>query len=126
MHSDTNTADAESKIIGILICVYIFLIAPANLGSSLTIHPLECVPLLKSHPPVCVPGITARNMILKSLCPQIFGMFLIKLSVALVLVGGVGRSDSVDDDSDDSARLRGEPHLLLIGDPGTGKSQFLQ
>ena len=65
-------------------------------------------------------------MILKSLCPQIFGMFLIKLSVALVLVGGVGRSDSVDDDTDDSDRLRGEPHLLLIGDPGTGKSQFLQ
>ena len=57
-------------------------------------------------------------------------MFLIKLSVALVLVGGVGRSDSAgvekDDDAEDNARLRGEPHLLLIGDPGTGKSQFLR
>ena len=57
-------------------------------------------------------------------------MFLIKLSVALVLVGGVGRSDSAgvenDDDAGHNARLRGEPHLLLIGDPGTGKSQFLR
>lgn len=35
-----------------------------------------------------------RNQILLSLCPQVFGMYLIKLAVAMVLAGGVQRMDS--------------------------------
>lgn len=35
-----------------------------------------------------------RSCILLSLCPQIFGMYIIKLAVALVLAGGVERRDS--------------------------------
>lgn len=35
-----------------------------------------------------------RNHILLNLCPQVFGMYLIKLAVALVLAGGVQRIDS--------------------------------
>lgn len=35
-----------------------------------------------------------RNQILLSLCPQVFGMYVIKLAVAMVLAGGVQRIDS--------------------------------
>ncbi|KAI5448384.1 variant 3, DNA helicase mcm9 [Lathyrus oleraceus] len=61
-----------------------------------------------------------RNAILRGICPQIFGLFTVKLAVALTLIGGVQHVDA------SGTRVRGESHLLLVGDPGTGKSQFLK
>ncbi|XP_062233313.1 probable DNA helicase MCM9 [Phragmites australis] len=61
-----------------------------------------------------------RNLILKGICPQIFGLFTVKLAVALTLIGGVQHVDA------SGTKVRGEPHMLLVGDPGTGKSQFLK
>ncbi|GBG29487.1 DNA replication licensing factor, putative [Hondaea fermentalgiana] len=62
----------------------------------------------------------ARDLIVGSICPQVYGMFTVKLAVALSLVGSPAFVDR------GGTRVRGEPHLLLVGDPGTGKSQFLR
>uniref|UniRef100_A0A7N0VE45 Probable DNA helicase MCM9 n=2 Tax=Kalanchoe fedtschenkoi TaxID=63787 RepID=A0A7N0VE45_KALFE len=61
-----------------------------------------------------------RNIILQAICPQVFGLFTVKLAVALTLIGGVQHVDA------SGTKIRGESHLLLVGDPGTGKSQFLK
>eukprot|EP00267_Zea_mays_P042994 XP_020395039.1 probable DNA helicase MCM9 isoform X2 [Zea mays] len=61
-----------------------------------------------------------RNIILEGICPQIYGLFTVKLAVALTLIGGVQRVDA------SGTKVRGESHMLLVGDPGIGKSQFLK
>ncbi len=61
-----------------------------------------------------------RNQILAAFCPQVYGLFIIKLAVSVILCGGVERTDA------NGTSVRGEPHLLMIGDPGTGKSQILR
>ncbi|KAI3439263.1 DNA helicase [Psidium guajava] len=61
-----------------------------------------------------------RNAIMRGVCPQVFGLFTVKLAVALTLIGGVQHVDA------SGTKIRGESHLLLVGDAGTGKSQFLK
>ena len=43
---------------------------------------------------------------------QTFGLYIVKLALALSLIGGVARHDP------SGMRIRGEIHLLLVGDPG--------
>ncbi|POM73034.1 DNA replication licensing factor MCM9 [Phytophthora palmivora] len=64
--------------------------------------------------------VRGRNEIVASICPKVYGLFIVKLAVALTVIGGVSYVD------DTGMKTRGEPHMLLIGDPGTGKSQFLR
>ena len=49
-----------------------------------------------------------------SLCPQLCGLFSVKLASLLLLVGGVAQHD------EGGTHIRGELHMLLVGDPGTG------
>lgn len=47
---------------------------------------------------------------------------MVKLAIAVVLAGGTHNTNA----STIGVRVRSEPHLLLVGDPGTGKSQLLR
>ena len=55
-----------------------------------------------------------------SIAPSIHGYDNVKQALALQLFGGVTKN------LPDESRVRGDIHILLIGDPGTGKSQLLQ
>ncbi len=55
-----------------------------------------------------------------SLAPSIYGYDQIKEAMILQLVGGVRKV------RDDGMTTRGDMHILLIGDPGAGKSQLLK
>lgn len=56
----------------------------------------------------------------KSIAPEIHGMLDVKRAMLLVLVGGVTTNRR------DGMRLRGDIHMLLMGDPGVAKSQLLK
>eukprot|EP00063_Salmo_salar_P071599 XP_014046434.1 PREDICTED: DNA helicase MCM8 [Salmo salar] len=62
------------------------------------------------------------KLIVHSLCPAIYGHLLVKAGLSLALFGGSQKH------ADDKNRIpiRGDPHILVVGDPGLGKSQMLQ
>jgi replicative DNA helicase Mcm len=60
------------------------------------------------------------RMITHSIAPTIYGSEDVKQAIALQLFGGMSK------DMPDGSRLRGDIHVLLIGDPGIAKSQLLR
>jgi len=60
------------------------------------------------------------DAIVDSIAPAIYGLRKEKLGIALALFGGVHRQ------LPDGTKLRGESHVLLVGDPGVAKSQLLR
>jgi len=64
------------------------------------------------------PNVLSR--LLASTAPGIYGYEEIKLAILLQLVGGVSKNNS------DGTRVRGDIHILLIGDPGVAKSQMMR
>ncbi len=57
-----------------------------------------------------------RKKIIASIAPAIYGLWDIKEAIALALFGGVPK------ETPDGMRIRGDIHVLMVGDPGTAKS----
>lgn len=60
------------------------------------------------------------NKLVNSMAPSIYGHDKVKESIILQLLGGVTKVRT------DGVRTRGDMHILLVGDPGAGKSQLLK
>jgi DNA helicase MCM9 len=58
---------------------------------------------------------SGRNFIIRSICPQLYGMYFVKMSLLLALIGGV------DTSLKGGIRRRSNIHMLMVGDPGCGK-----
>ncbi|KAK3038400.1 hypothetical protein RJ639_030566 [Escallonia herrerae] len=67
-------------------------------------------------------GSDTFRQILQSICPSIYGHELVKAGITLALFGGV-RKHSTDQNK---VPIRGDIHVIVVGDPGLGKSQLLQ
>lgn len=75
-----------------------------------TMRDYYCIQKLHSKPHLF-------EAMVNSLCPGIYGHEMVKAGMLLSLFGGSNCSQN---------QTRGDIHLLVIGDPGLGKSQMLQ
>ena len=55
-----------------------------------------------------------------SIAPTIFGMEMVKKTLVLQMFGGIRKTMK------DGTTMRGDIHVLMVGDPGTAKSQLLK
>ncbi|KAF7458044.1 putative DNA replication licensing factor MCM7 [Cryptosporidium felis] len=81
---------------------------------------------LSERPEATGPGMEFRilhsqlyDKLANSIAPEIFGMLDVKKGLLLQLIGGVTNCVT------DGMKIRGNIHILLMGDPGVAKSQLL-
>ncbi|KMV66288.1 minichromosome maintenance protein [Encephalitozoon cuniculi EcunIII-L] len=60
-----------------------------------------------------------KRIVINSIAPSVYGHAEVKRAIALAMFGGVAREST-------SHRIRGDINVLLLGDPGMAKSQFLR
>lgn len=58
-------------------------------------------------------SLRGRDNIVNAVCPNLHGMFYVKLSLLLTLIGG---SRNITEHQ--GSRRRSQSHLLIVGDPG--------
>ncbi|XP_061545935.1 DNA helicase MCM8 isoform X3 [Phycodurus eques] len=83
-------------------------------GEEFSLKELYAIQEIQSQPDLL-------RLLVHSLCPAIYGHLLVKAALVLVLFGGRQKHTGKN-----SVPVRGDAHVLMVGDPGLGKSQMLQ
>lgn len=81
--------------------------------TELTPRDMQAIEMIKLEP-------CPFRLFVHSMCPSIYGHEMVKAGLILGLIGGSGSSADID------AGRRTEAHVLMVGDPGVGKSKMLQ
>ena len=64
------------------------------------------------------------RLLVNSVCPSVYGNEMVKAGLLLALVGGAG-AGVAPNHSSPHLHTRADPHILIVGDPGLGKSHML-
>ncbi|XP_025104122.1 DNA helicase MCM8-like [Pomacea canaliculata] len=106
--SDVNSADSREKSRNISS-------GGGRLAMEFSMKELYAIQEIQSEP-------NLFRLLVASLCPTIYGHELVKAGLILGLFGSGQKF--VNDRN--RIPVRGDPHILVVGDPGLGKSQMLQ
>ncbi|EDS36437.1 DNA replication licensing factor Mcm2 [Culex quinquefasciatus] len=108
-----NTEQGFPVFATVLIANHMVVKDSKQVVASLTDEDIATIQKLSKDPRI-------SERIIQSMAPSIFGHDYIKRSLALTLFGGEAKNHG------EKHKLRGDINILLCGDPGTAKSQFLK
>ncbi|XP_058821808.1 DNA replication licensing factor Mcm2 [Topomyia yanbarensis] len=108
-----NTEQGFPVFATVLIANHMVVKDSKQVVASLTDENISTIQKLSKDPRI-------SERIIQSMAPSIYGHDYIKRSLALSLFGGEAKNHG------EKHKLRGDINILLCGDPGTAKSQFLK
>lgn len=108
-----NTEQGFPVFATVLIANHLVVKDSKQVVASLTDEDISTIQKLSKDPRI-------SERIIQSMAPSIYGHEYIKRSLALTLFGGEAKNHG------EKHKLRGDINILLCGDPGTAKSQFLK
>ena len=108
-----NTAQGFPVFATVIMANHILRKDESNATKSMTDEDIKAIVALSKDERI-------GERIVASIGPSIFGHEDIKRGLALSLFGGIAK------DKSDKHKVRGDINVLLCGDPGTAKSQFLK
>jgi len=108
-----NTAQGFPVFATVIMANHIYRKDESNATKSMTDDDIKAIVALSKDERI-------GERIIASIAPSIFGHEDIKRGLALSLFGGQAK------DKSDKHKIRGDINVLMCGDPGTAKSQFLK